>query len=120
MRDFRNIIFVLIIILFLLQMILMKQDEKELSSEPVVAVSTFAIYDIVKHISEGTFKIVNILPFGVDAHSFEPTPKLMASIEESTLVIYSGAGLEPWIKKFDFKNRLIITTIDRFIHVKIR
>jgi zinc transport system substrate-binding protein len=48
-----------------------------------------------------------ILPFGVDAHSFEPTPKLMAKIQKSSLVVYSGAGLEPWIEGFEFKSEVI-------------
>ena len=48
-----------------------------------------------------------ILPFGVDAHSFEPTPKLMAKILESELVVYSGAGLEPWTDSFEFKSKVI-------------
>jgi zinc transport system substrate-binding protein len=48
-----------------------------------------------------------ILPLGVDAHSFEPTPKLMAKIMRSQLVIYSGAGLEPWTSSFEFKSKVI-------------
>jgi len=71
---------------------------------------------ITKHIAQDSVKIVNILPFGVDAHSFEPTPKLMASLEKSQLVIYSGAGLEPWTEGFTFNG----TIIDMSSKVKLR
>ena len=111
MRDFRNIIFVLIIVVFLLQMYVSKEDAKAeaqvKNQKPTIALSTFALYDIAKNISQDTLDLVMILPFGVDAHSFEPTPKLMAKIMGSDLVIYSGAGLEPWTSTFDFKSKVI-------------
>ncbi|MBU0721624.1 metal ABC transporter substrate-binding protein [bacterium] len=111
MRDFRNIIFVLIIIVFALQMYVMKEDAKnELALEkvkPIVALSTFSLYDVAKNISGDTIELVMILPFGVDAHSFEPTPKLVAKIHKSDLLMYNGAGLEPWIEGFEFPNKAI-------------
>ena len=107
MRDFRKIIFLLIVALFLLQMYVMKQDEKAKIQKPMVAVSTFSLYDITKHISGDTLEIINIIPFGVDPHTYEPTPKAMVDISKSELVLYSGAGLEPWTDGFEFKNRVI-------------
>ena len=106
MKDFRNIIFVLIVILFLFQMLVSKNDKElaEQNQKPTVALSTFSLYDIASHVGQDTLNIVMILPFGVDAHSFEPTPKLMAEILNSSLVIYSGAGLEPWTESFEFKS----------------
>lgn len=119
MRDFRNTIFVLIVIVFIVQMIVMKQDakeEKSIITKPSVALSTFSLYDIAKHIVDDSIDLVMIMPFGVDAHSFEPTPKLMVKISQSSLVVYSGAGLEPWIDGFEFKN----SVIDMSEHVKLR
>jgi len=119
MRDFRNVVFLLIIAVFLLQMFVLKQDaklaEEKKQAKPTVALSTFSLYDIANSISEGTVDLVMILPFGVDAHSFEPTPKLMAKIMQSDVVIYSGAGLEPWTHSFEFKNRVI----DMSKHVRL-
>ena len=108
MKNIRKIIFVLAMLLFVLQLFMMNQNEKitQVNSKPIVAVSTFSLYDITKHIGKDSIELINILPFGVDAHSFEPTPKLMASLEKSRLVIYNGA-LEPWIEGFTFKNSSI-------------
>lgn len=107
MKDFRNIIFVLIIATFLLQMYVSKEDAKVKNEKPTVSLSTFALYDIAKNISQDSMNLVMILPLGVDAHSFEPTPKLMVKIMRSQLVIYSGAGLEPWTSSFEFKSKVI-------------
>ena len=40
----------------------------------------------------------------------------MAAIEKSDLVIYSGAGLEPWTQGFHFKSKVI----DMSKNVKLR
>ncbi len=109
MKKILGVAFVLLALFVILQ-IAMQDDEKKVTSnstKPVVALSTFSLYDIAKHIAGDTLDIFMIMPPGVDAHSFEPTPKLMVKIQESVLVIYSGAGLEPWIKKFRFKSGVI-------------
>jgi len=118
MKDFRNIIFVLVILVFILQMVVIKKDSVNQTdnSKPIISLSTFSLYDITKHIAGDSVELVMILPFGVDAHSFEPTPKLMAKIQSSALVVYSGAGLEPWIDGFEFKNDVI----NMSQHVKLR
>ena len=103
----KNIKLILVLlVLFLAVLFLFTNNDstqKTQQKKPVVAVTTFALYDIVKHIAKDTVEIVNILPFGVDPHSFEPTPQLMAKLERASLVIYSGAGLEPWVGSFEFK-----------------
>ncbi len=116
MKDFRLVIFFLIIALFLLQMYVTAQDEKIKIQKPMVAVSTFSLYDITKHISGDTLEIINIIPFGVDPHAYEPTPKSMADIIKSELTLYSGAGLEPWTDGFEFKNRVI--NISKYIALR--
>jgi zinc transport system substrate-binding protein len=113
-----KLILILLALFLLLLFSFVKFDatqEKE-QQKPVVAVTTFALYDIVKHIAQDSVEIVNILPFGVDPHSFEPTPQLMAKLEKSALIIYSGAGLEPWIQNFTFK----APALDVSKHVHLR
>ena len=76
----------------------MVQKEKERSSDlPKVTVSTFALYDIVKHIGGNNIDVEMVIPFGVEVHSFEPTPKTIIEIQKSRLFLYSGADLEPWV-----------------------
>jgi len=109
MKRFKSLILFLAFVVFFVQLyvVFQKKEKEIISQKPWIAVSTFSLYDIVKHIGDDNVVVVNILPFGVDPHSFEPTPKLMAEIERSDLVLYSGAGLEPWTHGFAFKNRAI-------------
>lgn len=74
------------------------QKEKETASNlPKITVSTFALYDIVKHIGGNNTDVEMVIPFGVEVHSFEPTPKTIIEIQKSRLFLYSGADLEPWV-----------------------
>lgn len=83
------------------------ETQKTKNQKIIVSLSSFALYDIAKHIAEDTIELVNIVPFGVGIHSYEPTPKIMAKIEQSDLVLYNGAGLEPWLSSFYFKNKAV-------------
>lgn len=91
-------------------------NAKDETKKSTVAVSTFALYDVAKHIAGDSVEVFMILPFGVDAHSYELTPKEMLKINKSDIVFYNGAGLEPWIKGFSFKNR----ALDISKHVKLK
>ncbi len=77
------------------------------SSKKLVVVSTFILLDIAKHIAGDTLELVKIIPNGVDIHTYEPSPQTMAKVENSDLLIYSGAGLEPWLSSFNFKSRAV-------------
>ncbi len=104
-----------IAVLFLLFLSLTSLSAKEPNQKATIAASTFSLYDIAKNIASDTAESFMILPFGVDAHSYKPTPKDMIKISRSDLVLYSGAGLEPWIEGFEFKNR----AIDISLYVKL-
>ena len=119
--NLKNTMFVLVIVVFLLQMVVLKQDAKTTSNDlnitqkPVVALSTFALYDIAKNIAKDKLVTYMILPIGTDIHSFEPNPKDIVKLNLSSLVIYSGASLEPWIANLNFKNK----NIDMSKHVEL-
>ena len=92
------------------------QKHSQSSLKPTVAVTTFALYDITQHIAGDTLDVVNILPFGVDPHSFEPTPELMIKLQKSAIVFYSGAGLEPWTHGFHFPHKAL--NISQYVHLR--
>ena len=116
MKNIKVIAIFLVIALGVLSLFIANQKNTPQDKRAIVAVTTFALYDVVSHIGGDTIKVVHILPFGVDPHSFEPTPKLMAQIEKSKLVIYSGAGLEPWTDGFTFKSKAI--NMSKYVHLR--
>ena len=110
MRKIISIILVLITIIFTIQLIYTKDDTKKDISNTSIGLSTFALYDITKHIVGDTKELFMLMPFGADLHSFEPTPKLIAKMQNASLIIYNGTGLQHWIEEFDFKHNSLDTS----------
>ena len=64
--------------------------------EKVTVVSTlFPQYDFVKAIGGEYVDATLILPPGIEAHSYEPTPKEVIEILASDLFLYTNAAMEP-------------------------
>ncbi|MBN2884486.1 zinc ABC transporter substrate-binding protein [Patescibacteria group bacterium] len=62
----------------------------------VIMSSLFPWYDLAKQIGGDKVEVSLLLPPGVGAHSFEPTPSDMLKISQADLFIYTGDYLEPW------------------------
>jgi len=62
-----------------------------------VAVSFYPIYEIVNRVGGEDVYLKQIIPFGTEPHSFEPTPRDMMEIGNSQLFIYNGL-IDPWAK----------------------
>ncbi len=75
----------------------------------VIVASIFPLYDIARHIAKDRMDVVMLVPFGVDIHTFEPSPKERVALEQSRLLIYSGLALEPWAKGVDTAKSLDIS-----------
>ncbi|HQO11249.1 MAG TPA: metal ABC transporter substrate-binding protein [bacterium] len=79
--------------------ILDKVQETTVASEasPIIVVSSlFPWYDLSREIGGDRVNAKLILPPGVEAHAFEPTPGDMISISQADLFVYTGDYLEPW------------------------
>ena len=44
-------------------------------------------------------EVVSLMPAGVGAHDFEPTPADIRTLDSGDVVVYNGSGLEPWVDR---------------------
>lgn len=89
-------------------------------NKPTVAVSTFVFLQVAKAVAGNTINCFMIAPIGADIEEFKPTPKMMAKLSQAKLIIYSGAGLEPWIKPFlGTKKTLKLSQYVKLRYVKV-
>ncbi|WP_078414114.1 metal ABC transporter solute-binding protein, Zn/Mn family [Priestia abyssalis] len=58
----------------------------------------YPLQDFAAKIGGEHVKVESILPPGVDAHTFEPTPKTMVTLAKADAFIYSGAGVEGFVE----------------------
>ncbi len=64
-----------------------------------VYTTIFPIEDFTKKIGGKYVDVKSVYPVGADAHTFEPTLKMMMNIADADLFIYNGAGFETFIDK---------------------
>jgi zinc transport system substrate-binding protein len=67
-------------------------------SVPVLA-TFFPVYDFARHIMTDTASISLLVPMTVDVHDFTPDACSIQQVAAARVLIYSGAGLEPWISQ---------------------
>jgi len=68
----------------------------EQNGKLTVTVTIYPTYDIVKNIAGDKVNLFQIIPFGREPHSFEPTPKDIIRISNSQLFIYTGMSVDSW------------------------
>ncbi len=64
-----------------------------------VLTSDSIIADITRNIAGDKVNVNNLIPLGIDPHTFEPTPKDVVRIKEADLLVINGAGYEGWLEK---------------------
>jgi len=64
-----------------------------------VVTTLYPIEYFARRIGGDLVNVVNLVPPGVEAHDFEPSAGDIRAITNAELVLYNGAGFEPWIDR---------------------
>lgn len=64
-----------------------------------VVTTIFPLYDFARVVGGEQAEVIQLLPPGVEPHSFEPTPETIISLSKADLFIFSGSEMEPWAEK---------------------
>lgn len=70
--------------------------ESVLLDKLMIVSSLFPWYDLSREIGGDRVEAKLLLPPGVEAHAFEPTPSDMIALSKAELFIYTGDYMEPW------------------------
>lgn len=62
-----------------------------------VLATFFPVYDFTRNVGGNKIDLSLLVPETVDVHAFEPTPSAIQEVASANVLIFSGAGLEPWI-----------------------
>ena len=66
------------------------------AGEIQVYTSVFPVYDLAEKIAGDDIDISLVVPAGAEIHSYEPSPRQIARLEEGDLFLYIGENLVPW------------------------
>ncbi|TMA02465.1 MAG: hypothetical protein E6J92_04860 [Methanobacteriota archaeon] len=67
------------------------------SSGVKVLTTFYPVYDYARNIGGDRINVSLLVPMTLDVHAFEPTPSSVQAVATASILIYNGAGLEPWI-----------------------
>lgn len=66
----------------------------------VLAVATvYPLYEFTRRVGGARVDVRLLIPAGSEPHDYEPTPQDVALLHRARVVVYNGAGFEPWIRK---------------------
>ncbi|QQG48846.1 MAG: zinc ABC transporter substrate-binding protein [archaeon] len=55
------------------------------------------LYDDAKDVLGVKGEVDLLVPLAVDVHEFEPTPSAVSAVQNADVLVFNGAGLEPWL-----------------------
>ncbi len=88
-------------------------------AQPSVCVTIFPIYDAAKNVGADKIALTNLVPFGAEAHEFEPKAKDMAKLSRCDVFITGGDVFEPWSAKIINSLKIRDKTVDMSKKVKL-
>lgn len=78
-----------------------------------VLATFYPLFDFAQNVGGTKVNVSILVPETVDVHDFEPTPSSIAEVASADVLIYNGAGLEPWIEQIiSASGNTNLTTID--------
>lgn len=66
-----------------------------------IVTSFYPLSYITTMIGGNLVSVINLVPAGVEPHDFEPSPRNLVEIGNADTLLYNGASLEPWVKKWE-------------------
>ncbi|HEY3247826.1 MAG TPA: zinc ABC transporter substrate-binding protein [bacterium] len=64
-----------------------------------VIATFYPLYEFAQRVGGDRVAVRVLIPAGVEPHDFEPTPRDVAGVAGVRVLIYNGAGFEPWLEK---------------------
>ena len=61
--------------------------------------SFYPLYEFTRQVAGTSARVVSLVPTGTEPHDWEPTPQDLARVREARLLVYNGAGLDPWVSR---------------------
>jgi zinc/manganese transport system substrate-binding protein len=65
-----------------------------------VVASFSVIGDLAKDVGGDAVDVTTLIGSGVDAHTYDPSPADLVTLENADVVLENGLGFEPWLDKF--------------------
>ncbi len=96
----KSIIRIIITLLIIGSLVGCSSEQVKNDNDKIQIMTTlFPQYDFAKQIVKDKGEVSLLLPPGVEAHSYEPTPQDVVKIRKADVFIYTSEHMEPWALK---------------------
>ncbi len=86
------------------KILLKPQPSIPFSDKMLVTASFYPLSFLAEQIGGNKVQVFNLTPAGAEPHEYEPTSRDIAEMENSSVLIMNGLGLEPWYE--NMKNNI--------------
>jgi zinc transport system substrate-binding protein len=62
-----------------------------------VVASFYPLFEFARQVGGDRVAVRTLVPPGVESHDYEPTPRDVVAMTRARVLIYNGAGFEPWV-----------------------
>jgi zinc transport system substrate-binding protein len=69
------------------------------AGRPLVVATFYPLYEFARQVAGEDADVVSLVPPGVEPHDWEPSPRDLTTLRRARLLVYNGAGLEPWVER---------------------
>ena len=73
-----------------------------------VVASFYPIVEFTRAVAGERARVSALVPPGVEPHDWDPSPPDLARVEKARVLVYNGAGLEPWVDKLPRGRGLVV------------
>ena len=112
-KKYYIIFIVLVFVVLVALLALTRQPAPPAEGKISVAASFYPVYHFSQAIGGDRAEVVNLTPYGAEPHDYEPTPRDIARVENSRLLVLNGGGLEAWAsdikQNIDPQKTLVVT-----------
>ncbi len=98
-QNFLSLILIFTLLIMIFSACANAENAPEIKSSEslkVLAVESF-LADISQNVAGDRLRVETLVPYGIDPHTFEPTPQEVSLIAASQVLIINGAGFEEWL-----------------------
>ncbi len=81
---------------FFWAVLLLGSHSGEAAEKLHVVTSIFPLYDFTRQVGGEKVEVKLLLPPGIEAHGFSPTPRDLVTVSQADLFLYTSRFLEPW------------------------
>jgi zinc transport system substrate-binding protein len=90
-----------VILLSVVGLLALTQGKQKGATGDRLAVSAtfYPVAEFARQVGGDRVTVTTLVTPGLEPHDYDPTPREMSAIYKSNVLVYNGAGFEPWVEK---------------------